>query len=99
MTTEAAVEISEEIHEIINYISEDKLTAIKPLLTVLAGEDYWKPVIETDLTDEEHAILDEGERLHREHPERFTPWEDFLKRLSTSKGKDYSRYARPKLSE
>jgi hypothetical protein len=33
-------------------------------------------VIETDLTEEEHAIIEEGMKRYREHPETFTLLED-----------------------
>jgi hypothetical protein len=33
----------------------------------------WKPVIETDLTAEERAIIAAGEKEYQEHPETFTP--------------------------
>ena len=32
---------------------------IKPLLTFMA-DDYWKPIVETNLTAEEIAMIDKG---------------------------------------
>jgi hypothetical protein len=52
---------------------ERNLYALKPLLTVLAETEPL--IIETDLTDEERAIIDEGDRLFEKHPETFVPLE------------------------
>jgi hypothetical protein len=75
MTTAIATTEREEIKMIIDYIPDSKLSAIKPLLTILADEDYWKPVIESDLTEEEHAMIN---AVAGEHT---TQWEDVLKEL------------------
>jgi hypothetical protein len=32
-------------------------------------------IIETDLTDEEHALIEEGVKHYHEHPEDFVPLE------------------------
>jgi hypothetical protein len=37
-------------------------------------------VIETDLTEEETAMIDEGRRNRKEHPENFTPWQTVKKK-------------------
>ena len=37
-------------------------------------DDYWKPVIETNLTAEEKAVIKAGRKERKEHPENFTPW-------------------------
>jgi hypothetical protein len=63
-----------ELHTLIDTIPEQSLSVITPLLTFLADE-YWKPVIETDLTDEERAIIAEGRIRFKEHPETFVPLE------------------------
>jgi hypothetical protein len=61
-------------HALIDALPERALYALRPLLSFLADE-YWKPVIETDLTDEEHALIAEGDRLFKEHPSSFVPLE------------------------
>jgi hypothetical protein len=43
---------------------------LKPLFTVLAGPLY---TIETDLTDEEKAMIQAGRKEYAEHPETFVP--------------------------
>jgi hypothetical protein len=100
MTTAAAeISIRDKIRALIDDMPERKLYALCELLDANADdeedEEYWKPVIETDLTEEEHAAAAEARRLHREHPELCTPWEEFLKKLSAARGKDYTRFARP----
>ena len=56
----------------IDDLSERNLHALRPLLTVLADEPM---VIETDLTEEEHALIAEGVKRYHEHPEDFVSLE------------------------
>jgi len=49
--------IRQEILDYINNIPDSKLRALKPILTLLADETL---VIDTDLTDEEKAIVLKG---------------------------------------
>jgi hypothetical protein len=37
-------------------------------------EDYWKPVLETDLIDEENAIIEESLEEYQTDPSSVTPW-------------------------
>jgi hypothetical protein len=78
MTTLA---IRKKLHSYIDTIPEHSLSAIEPLLAFLAEEEYWKPVIETDLTDAERAIIAAGEKEFREHPESFVTLTELKKRL------------------
>lgn len=55
--------IRKEILEYIENISDSKLEALKPVLAVLADESV---IIETDLTDEEKAIVKEGRENYKE---------------------------------
>jgi hypothetical protein len=71
-----ATAIRGELKGYIDAISDRNLEMVRPILSFLAknpatGEPF---VIETDLTDEEAAIIDEGRRGREEHPENFTPW-------------------------
>jgi len=67
-----ATAIRQELKSFIDVIPDHSLYALKPLLLVLAETEPL--VIETDLTDEEIAMIDEGRRNRKEHPENFTPW-------------------------
>ena len=67
--------IRKEIHSIIDTIPVRNLHALKPLLTVLAEPHY---LIETDLSPEESAIIDEGIQEFRNHPENFISLKDYL---------------------
>ena len=49
--------------------------AIRSLLEMLT-EEYWKPVIETDLTDEELESAKNGLEHYRKHPEDFISLDD-----------------------
>ena len=73
--TETAT-LRKEIHSIIDVLPERNLSALKPLLTVLLDEPIY---IETDLTDEEHALIEKGVKCYREHPEEFLSLENLLK--------------------
>ncbi|MCL2293248.1 MAG: hypothetical protein FWC36_00040 [Spirochaetes bacterium] len=68
--------LRQEIHSMVDAIPERNLSALRPLLTVLLDEPIY---IETDLTDEEHALIERGCKQYREHPEDFVPLESLLK--------------------
>jgi len=67
--------LRKEIYRIIDLIPERNLSALRPLLTVLMDEPIF---IETDLTDEEHSLIEEGVKHYRSHPEDFVPLERLL---------------------
>ena len=69
------VALREEIYRIIDLIPERNLSALRPLLTVLMDEPIF---IETDLTDEEHSLIEDGVKRYRSHPEDFVPLERLL---------------------
>ncbi|GHV89284.1 hypothetical protein AGMMS50267_16440 [Spirochaetia bacterium] len=54
---------------------EKNLVVIKTLLSALVTPAY---TIETDLTDEELAIIEKGMQDYREHPETFVTLESIL---------------------
>ena len=64
--------IRKELHNLIDNLPEHKLNALRPLFDVLIDDEA---IIETDLTEEEKAIIAEGDRLYREHPEDFVSLE------------------------
>jgi hypothetical protein len=66
--------IRQELHSLINAMPERKLNALRPLFDVLVDDDD-TVIIETDLTDEEHALIEEGVKHYHEHPEDFVPLE------------------------
>jgi hypothetical protein len=66
--------VRQELHSLINTLPERKLNALRPLFDVLVDDDD-AIVIETDLTDEEHALIEEGVKHYHEHPEDFVPLE------------------------
>ena len=69
--------LRKEIHSMIDTIPDRSLAALKPLLSVLAEPLY---TIETDLTEEEIAIIEEGRKEFKEHPENFISLKDYLGR-------------------
>jgi hypothetical protein len=52
--------------------ADRNLYALKPILSILAEPVY---ILETNLTEEERAIIAEGDREFEEHPENFVPLE------------------------
>ena len=66
--SETVLTIRRELHSLIDTMPERKLNALRPLFDVLIEDE---PVIETDLTDEEMAFIEEGDRHLKEHPEDF----------------------------
>ena len=55
-------ELRAEVHEYIDNLPDQKLAALKPILTLLMDEPL---VIETDLTDEEKEIIRRGREEHK----------------------------------
>jgi len=67
---EAALDLRKELHSLIDNMTERKLNALRPLFDVLVDDEI---LIETNLTDEEKTIIEEGDRHYKEHPEDFVP--------------------------
>ena len=70
MTT---VALKKELHGYIDSMPERSLSALKPLMLVLAQPLY---SIETDLTADEIAMIDEGMAEYRANPSSFIPLEN-----------------------
>ena len=68
----AVLAVRKELHSLIDNLPERKLNALRPLFDVLIDDEI---IIETDLTEEEKAIIEEGDRRYKEHPEDFVPLE------------------------
>jgi hypothetical protein len=62
--------VRQEIHAYIDDISENKLIALKPLLSALADESI---IIERDLTEEERNIIAKGMLEYESTPDSFIP--------------------------
>ena len=84
MITETTT-LREELHSFIDTMPERKLNALKPLLSILASEeefigieDISEIAIETDLTDEERAIIAKGVAKYHEHPDEFVTFESVI---------------------
>ena len=66
---EAAI-LRDELHAYIDNLPDQSLSALKPLLLFLSKPSY---VIETDLTDEELQIIEDGMMEYRNNPSSFIP--------------------------
>lgn len=67
-----AAVLRNELKGYIEIMPERSLYALKPLLSVLSEPLY---TIETDLTAEEIAMIDEGMAEYRKNPSSFVPLE------------------------
>jgi hypothetical protein len=67
-----AAVLRKELKGYIDTMPERSLYILKPLLSTLASPPY---TIETDLTDEEIAMIDEGMAEYRANPKSFVPLE------------------------
>jgi hypothetical protein len=67
-----AAVLRKELKGYIETMPERNLYVLKPLLSTLANPPY---TVETDLTDEEIAMIDEGMAEYRAHPASFVPLE------------------------
>ena len=63
--------LRQKMHNYIDTIPEYRLEILKPLLADYAEPEF---LIETDLTEEERAVIAEGRKRIEEHPEELTPW-------------------------
>ena len=70
-----AVTLRKELHSMIDTIPERSLYALRPLLSVLSEPLY---TIETDLTPEEIAMIDEGMAEYYKNPSSFIPLENII---------------------
>jgi hypothetical protein len=72
-----AVVMRRELHSFIDELPDASLEAVRSLLSYLAKEPDGEPlVLETDLTDEERAIIAAGRKDFIERPEMFVALED-----------------------
>jgi len=62
--------VLQEIHSYIDEMPESKLIALREFLRAFLDEPL---IIETNLTDEEKAIIEASMKRYDEHPEEFTP--------------------------
>jgi len=67
-----AAVLRKELQAYIETMPERSLYALKPLLSVLCEPLY---TIETDLTSDEIAMIDEGMEEYRKDPSSFVPLE------------------------
>jgi hypothetical protein len=65
------VTLKDELHSYIDALPERSLSALRPLLSFLVEPPY---AIETDLTDEENAMIEESLADYRADPSSVTSW-------------------------
>jgi hypothetical protein len=69
MTT---VVLRKELHTMIDRMPDHFIQAIVPLISCIE-EEYWRPVIETDVSPEEIAMIDERMTDYETDPSSFVP--------------------------
>jgi hypothetical protein len=67
--------LREEILDYINEIPDDRLYALRPLLVILADDQC---AVESDLTDEERAIVAAGRAEYLRAPDSFVSLDSIL---------------------
>jgi len=94
MITETTA-LRQELHKFIDIMPERKLSALKPLIFILMEEEYLigmedipesEIAIETDLTDEERAIIARGVARYHEHPEEFVTLDSVIEKVKNRGG-------------
>ena len=73
MTTQAATR--QRLRDYIDAMPDYGLSIVEPILAHFADE---RLVVETNLSAEEEAVIEEGRKLRREHPEEFISLKDYL---------------------
>jgi len=69
--TEAKI-LRQELHSFIDVMPTKNLQALKPLFSILTEEE--EPlIIETDLTEEEHNLIEESVERYHKDPKSFVP--------------------------
>jgi hypothetical protein len=64
--------IRQEVLTYIENIPDNKLEALKPILSILADDTI---ILETDLTEEERAVIARGREEYTSNPDSFIPLE------------------------
>jgi hypothetical protein len=80
----------EKLYGYIDAMPEHSLVLIEPLLAHFAGEVdrlvIGDLIFETDLTEEEEAVIEAGRKEREEHPENFTSWDEIREEYLREKG-------------
>ncbi|GAB6393411.1 MAG: hypothetical protein MdMp014T_2784 [Treponematales bacterium] len=76
-STGETAKLRQELQAFITAIPARRLSALKPLLADMAETDD-ELIIETDLTPAEKAVIREGRKHYRKHPEDFFTLDYFL---------------------
>jgi hypothetical protein len=71
----ATAKLREDLHSFIDTMPEKNIQALWPIVSILAEPEY---AIETDLTDEEHALIAESVQRYHSDPARFVPLKNLL---------------------
>jgi hypothetical protein len=69
------IEMRKRLHNLIDVIPDQSLSAVIPLLSFLA-EEYWKPILETDLTEDERAMIAAGVEEKKRDPSSVKSWRE-----------------------
>jgi hypothetical protein len=71
----ATAKLRQDLHSFIDTMPDRNLQALWPIVSILAEPEY---AIETDLTDEEHALIEESVKRYHVDPSSFVPLESLL---------------------
>lgn len=82
--------LRQELHDFIDIMPERKLSALKPLISILMEEEELigvedipesEIIIETDLTDEEIESIDRVAARYYTHPEEFVTLDSVIEKV------------------
>jgi hypothetical protein len=73
----SAKELKQQINTNLDLLPYNKILIISQLLSAMTNDDD-DFYIDTNLSEEDHAVVEESKREYKEHPENFTSLKDIL---------------------
>jgi hypothetical protein len=74
-------ELKQGIYNYVDALSYNKMVALYSFLSAME-DDYWKPIIETNLSEEEQKIVISSSFEYKKHPENFCSLDEYLQSRS-----------------
>ncbi|MDR0903091.1 MAG: hypothetical protein LBM59_00475 [Ruminococcus sp.] len=74
----SAKELRQQINTNLDLLPYNKILIISQLLSAMTDDDE-EFYIDTNLSEEDHAAVEESKKEYKEHPENFISLQDYLK--------------------
>jgi hypothetical protein len=78
----SAKELRQQINSNLDLLPYNKVLIISELLSAMTDDDTY--YIDTNLSEEDHAAVEESKREYKEHPENFISLDDYLAQRNNS---------------